>query len=158
MAEGHAQRHQVEFGGSPVSTEFDGRLGFDLIDRIPVFTLSHDFSEHAARQIRYALVSTWGPERPFYQRYEWVVIDIRMVTGWAEGAGRFLTQLRDRLRQIGGRFRAPDGAELWGGDLVLVAYDTSMLPGEFLTGDTVAAAVALVNERRAAARAAVLQR
>jgi hypothetical protein len=143
MAEGHAQRHQVEFGGSPVGTEFDGKLAFKLVDRVPIFTTSHEFTAHTARQIRYALVSTWGPERPFYQRYQWVAIDVRMVTGWEPGAPGFLAQLRDRLRQLGG-------------DLVLVAYDTSALPGEFATAETVEAAVEQVHQRRDAARALML--
>ena len=144
MAGDHARKHQLEFGGSPVGTEFDGRLQFDRIDRIPIFTVSHFFSAHAARQIRYALVSTWGPERPFYQRYQWVIIDARMVTGWEDDARLFVQQLRDRLRQLGG-------------DLVLVAYETSALDGEFATAETQEAAVALVKERRAAARATALQ-
>ncbi len=142
---GHEQRHQLEFGGSPVSTEFDGSLQFKMQDRIPIFVVSQDFTAHTARQIRYGLVATWGPERPFYQRYQWVILDLRMVTSWEEGTPAFVGQLRDRLRQLGG-------------DLVLVAYDTSMLPGEYTVAETVEAAVALVNERRAAARAALLQR
>lgn len=145
MAAGHDARHQLEFGGSPVGTEFDGKLGFRFIDRIPVFVASHAFSSHTARQIRYALVSTWGPERPFYQRYQWVIVDVRMVDGWEENTPQFLAQLRDRLRGFGG-------------DLVLVAYETSSLPGEFLTAETVDAAVELVQGRRAEARTAALQR
>jgi len=143
MAEGHAQRHQVEFGGSPVGTEFDGKLAFKLIDRVPALTASYEFTAHTARQIRYALVSTWGPERPFYQRYQWVILDVRMVTGWEPGAPGFVAQLRDRLRQLGG-------------DLVLVAYDTAMLPGEFRTADTIEAAVELVHQLRDAERAKMI--
>jgi hypothetical protein len=143
MAEGHAQRHQVEFGGSPVGTEFDGKIAFKLIDRIPILTTSHEFTAHTARQIRYALVATWGPERPFYQRYQWLVLDIRMVTGWEPGAPAFAVQLRDRLRQFGG-------------DLVLVAHDTSSLPGDFTSAETVEAAVEIVHQRRDAARGKAL--
>jgi hypothetical protein len=145
LAAGHEQRHQVEFGGSPVGAEFDGRLAFDVKDRIPVLTVSHEFSAHTARQIRYALVATWGPERPFYQRYQWVILDLRMITSWEEGAPGFVGQLRDRLRQLGG-------------NLVLVAYDTSMLPGEYRVAETVDAAVAMVKEERDRLRRETLQR
>jgi len=145
MAEGHAQRHQVEIGGSPVSTEFDGKLSFKLLDRVPVFTASHDFTAHTARQIRYALVSTWGPERPFYQRYQWVILDIRMVTGWEPGAPGFVAQLRDRLGSLGG-------------DLVLVAYDTSTLEGEYRTAESVEAAVERVHQLRDDARTSIVGR
>jgi hypothetical protein len=145
MESGHDQRLQLEFGGSPVATEFDGKLAFDLIDRIPIFTAAHDFSAHTARQIRYGLVATWGPERPFYQRYQWVILDVRLVTGWEDGAPAFVHQLRDRLRSLDG-------------DLVLVGGDTSMLPDDYTTADSIEAAVALVKERRAVARAAALQR
>lgn len=146
MATGHQLRHAVEFGGSPVGTEFDGSLSFQSIDRVPIFTVSQDFTAHTARQLRYGLVATWGPERPFYQRYPWVVLDLRMVTGWQEGAPAFVAQLGDLLRRERG------------GDLVLVAYDTSNLPGEYLAAGTVDEAVALVKERREAARLAVLRR
>ena len=132
------------FGAEPYfSREFDGKLAFKQVDRIPILTASHDFTAHTARQIRYALVATWGPERPFYQRYEWIILDIRMVTGWEPGAPAFVAQLRDRLRQLEG-------------DLVLVAYDTSSLPGEFTTAETVEAAVEIVHRRRDEARANAL--
>jgi hypothetical protein len=144
MAESH-ERHALEFGGSPVGTEFYGSLGFQQIDRVPVYTVSQDFSAETARQIRYGLVATWGPERPFYHRYQWVVLDLRMVDGWEPGAPEFVAQLRDRLRELGG-------------DLVLVAYDTSALAGDYLTAETVQEAVDLVKQRRAAAREAALRR
>lgn len=136
------QQHALEFGGSPVGTEFDGSLSFRQIDRIPIFTLSAAFTPHAARQIRYGLVSTWGPERPFYQRYQWVVIDVRMVTAWQEGSSRFVEQLRDRLRELGG-------------ELVLVSDQGHLPPGMTVVG-TVDAAVEWVSEARKSARSAAL--
>jgi len=145
MAGGHEQRHSLEFGGSPVATEFDGSLSFQSVDRIPIFTISQGFSALTARQIRYGLVATWGPERPGYQRYQWVILDLRMVSGWEAGTPQFVAQLRDRLRQLGG-------------DLVLVAHDPSMLPGEFRVDETPEAAIATVKALRAEARAAALGR
>ena len=87
----------------------------------------------------------WGPERPFYQRYQWVILDVRMTDRWEEGAAGFVGQLRDRLRQLGG-------------NLVLVAYDTSMLPGEYPVAETVEQAVAMVKEERDRLRRETLQR
>src|SRR4051812_4619191 len=99
---GHEKQHALEFGGSPVSTEFPGQLQFALADRIPILVLSQTFDEEAARAVRYSLVATVGPERPFYHRYPDVVLDVRMVTSWAEGAGSFVNQLRERLKKLGG--------------------------------------------------------
>ncbi len=142
---GHEHAHRLEYGGSPVGTEFDGSLSFKQIDRIPIFTASQTFTAQTARQIRYGLVSTWGPERPFYQRYQWVILDARMCTGWEPDGVRFTAQLRDRLRELGG-------------DLMLVAYDTTMLEGEYLVAETLEDAVTRVKDLRAAARAAALSR
>jgi hypothetical protein len=103
MAVGHEKQHQLEFGGSPVSTEFPGQLQFSLADRIPVLVLSQTFDEEAARAVRYSLVATVGPERPYYHRYPDVVLDVRMVTGWAEGAGGFVNALSERLRKLSGQ-------------------------------------------------------
>jgi hypothetical protein len=114
-------------------------------DRIPILVTAHHFNAWTARQIRYALVATWGPERPFYQRYQWVILDVRMTDRWEEGAPQFVAQLRDRLQQLGG-------------DLVLVAYDTSMLPGEYRAAETVEDAVAMVKEERDRLRRETLQR
>jgi hypothetical protein len=145
MAAGHEQRHALEFGGSPVTTEFDGSLSVQLVDRIPIFTVSQDFSALTARQVRYGLVATWGPERPGYQRYQWVILDLRMVSGWEPGTPEFVARLRDRLRQLGG-------------DLVLVAPEGGAPPGDYPVEATVEAAVEQVKRRRAEARAAALGR
>jgi len=85
-----------------VGTEFDGSLRFELVDRIPNLLVSSDFSEKTARQIRYALVATVGPERPFYHRYPWVVLDVRMVGEWLPGSGEFVGALQERLRSLNG--------------------------------------------------------
>ena len=125
MAEVHAAQHGIEFGGSPVSHEFPGRLKFDLQARLPVIAVSGPFDDDAARGIRYLLIATWGPERPFYQRYPYVVLDLRMVSEFAEGAGAFLGQLRDRLRALDG-------------DLFIAAREATPLSGEarlFATAD-----------------------
>lgn len=100
MAAGH--QHHLEFGGSHVTTEFDGSLQFSAVDRIPCLSVSNTFSPKTARQIRYLLVSTVGPERPFYHRYQYVVLDVRMISTWESGSGEFVTQLRDRLKNLGG--------------------------------------------------------
>ena len=140
MAAGH--QHHLEFGGSPVATEFDGKLSFQLADRIPVIAVSHEFTEKTARQIRYALVATVGAERPFYHRYPFVVLDVRMINEWLPGSGEFVGALRDRLRNIGG-------------ELFVVATMENPVPGgtplHTTIEDAVAAAKALRAERRAAA-------
>lgn len=141
---GHGQHH-LEFGGSPVGEDFDGRISFRRVERIPVITVSQTFGELTARQIRYHLVATVGAERPFYQRYQYAIIDLRMVTGWEDGAAGFLGQLRDRLREIGG-------------ELFLVTYDASVLPGEFKVYDSMDDAVAAARQLRAENRAASLER
>jgi len=113
MASG--EQHHLEFGGSPVTTEFPGKLQFRRVDRLPVISLSHRFDEETAREVRYQLVATVGPERPFYHRYLYVVLDVRMVDPWAPGSGEFVAALRDRMATSAGscswwrtrRFRFP---------------------------------------------------
>lgn len=96
------RQHLLEFGGSHVTTEFDGSLRFDLLYRIPYISVSHEFTGMTARQIRYALVATVGSERPFYHRWPWVILDVQMISAWEEGSGDFLAALQDRLREIDG--------------------------------------------------------
>src|SRR5687768_7082515 len=96
------EQHHLEFGGSPVTTEFPGKLQFQLVDRLPLISVSHTFSQETARQIRYQLVATVGPERPFYPRYLQVILDVRMIDRWADGAGEFVGALRQRMQHIGG--------------------------------------------------------
>ena len=142
MAAGH--QHHLEFGGSPVGTEFDGRLRFRLVDRIPHLSLSHEFDESAARQIRYALVGTVGAERPFYHRYLYVVLDVRMVSGWTNEGGQFVAALRQRMQKIGG-------------ELYLVATESVPVPAGVPTFDTPEAAIDAAREQRTQRRAASLR-
>jgi hypothetical protein len=102
MAVGHEKQHKLEYGGSDVTTEFPGQLQFRLVDRIPVLVLSHQFDEEAARAVRYSLVATVGPERPYYHRYRYVVLDVRMVSEWLPGSGKFVKALADRIKSLGG--------------------------------------------------------
>ena len=141
----HAHQHRLEFGGSPVGTEFDGSLQFQLIDRIPHISVSQEFSETTARQIRYALVATVGPERPYYHRYHYVILDLRMITEWLPGGGEFVAALRERMRNIGG-------------ELFLVTTRPVPVPGETPTFDTVDAAAEAARAMRAERRLASLQR
>jgi hypothetical protein len=141
MAAGH--QHHLEFGGSPVGTEFPGKLHFDLIDRIPHIAVSHEFDEESARMVRYVLVATVGPERPFYHRYPWVVLDLRMISDWQPGAGEFIAALRERLRRIDG-------------ELFLVATTEIPVSREVPTFETVDEAVASAKAARARRRAAML--
>src|SRR5688500_5334962 len=117
MASGHEHQHRLEYGGSPVGTEIPGKLRFNLIDRIPHIEVSHTFDEETARMVRYALVATVGPERPFYHRYLWVVLDVRMISDWVQGSAQFVVALRDRLRRLGG-------------ELFLVVTDSTPVPGD----------------------------
>jgi hypothetical protein len=139
MASGH--QHHLEFGGSPVGTEFDGRLHFRLVDRVPHISVSHEFTEHTARQIRYALVGTVGPERPYYHRWTFVVLDVRMISEWKPGGGEFVGALRQRLAKLGG-------------ELFVVATQTVPVPSDVpvhpTAEDAIAAAKTLRAERRAA--------
>jgi hypothetical protein len=102
MAASHHKQHALEFGGSHVSTEFDGSLQFRLIARIPYITVSQDFTEKTARQIRYALVATVGPERPFYHRHHYVILDVRMIRNWQAGSAEFVKSLAERMSRIDG--------------------------------------------------------
>ena len=144
MAVGHEKQHQLEYGGSPVSTEFPGQLQFRLVDRIPVLDLSQDFDEEAARAIRYSLVATVGPERPYYHRYYDVVLDVRMVTHWHPSAGQFVADLRTRMKKLGG-------------DLFVVATEPTPVPGELLVFETAEEAVAAARTQRAERRRKALQ-
>lgn len=141
MAAGH--QHHLEFGGSPVATEFDGSLQFRLIDRIPHISVSHDFTEQTARQVRYALVATVGPERPFYHRYQYVILDVRMINKWSEGAGGFVNALRERLKRLGG-------------ELFLVTTEAVPVSGDVPSFKTVEDAAATAKKLRADRRAAAL--
>ena len=141
MAAGH--QHHLEFGGSPVGTEFDGSLQFRRVDRIPVISVSHDFTEQTARQIRYALVATVGPERPFYHRYQFVVLDVRMVGEWRPGGGDFVGALRERMKNLGG-------------DLFLVSTEPVPVPSGVPLFETPEAALDAAKTMRAEKRAAVL--
>ena len=143
MAVGHEKQHRLECGGSHVGTEFDGKLQFRLVDRIPHISVSHEFSELTARQVRYALVATVGPERPFYHRYRYVVLDVRMISDWLPGSGEFVVALRERMQKLGG-------------DLFLVATQPVPAPGvpTFATADE---AIAAAKQMRAERRAAALQ-
>jgi hypothetical protein len=144
MAEAHGQ-HYLEFGGSPVGTEFDGSLQFDLKDRIPIISVSQDFTEKTARQVRYALVATVGPERPYYHRYQYVVLDVRMIGRWQQGAGEFVGALRDRLRKLGG-------------ELFVVATTEIPVPSGVPTFETVDEAQSAARKLRADRRAEMLSR
>ena len=141
MAAGH--QHHLEYGGSPVSIEFDGSLQFRLFDRLPVISVSQDFTEHTARQVRYALVSTVGPERPFYHRYTHVILDVRMIGEWLPGTGEFVGALRERLRKLGG-------------ELFLVTTVQVPVPSDVPRYETAEEAVAAAKTMRAEQRAAVL--
>ncbi len=144
MAAGHEKQHHLEFGGSHVTTEFDGKLQFRLVNRIPHISVSHDFSELTARQVRYALVATVGPERPFYHRYQYVVLDVRMINEWLPGSGEFVGALRERMQKLGG-------------DLFLVATQPVPVPGGVPTFPTADEAIAAAKQMRAERRAAALQ-
>jgi len=141
MAGGHAQQHRLEFGGSPVATEFPGLLNFDLIDRIPHISVSHQFTEETARAIRYVLVATVGPERPFYHRYLYVVLDVRMIGEWLPGGAEFVAALRERMTKLGG-------------ELFLVGDEgvpvTAAVPRFTTVEDAITAAKKMRAERRAA--------
>lgn len=142
---GHGNQHFLEFGGSPVGTEFDGSLQFRLVDRIPVISVSQDFTEKTARQVRYELVATVGPERPFYHRHYYVVLDVRMIGEWKAGSGEFVGALRERMKKLGG-------------DLFLVATTKVPVPGSVPTFETSDEAIAAAKKLRADNRAAMLQR
>jgi len=142
MAAGH--QHHLEFGGSPVSTEFDGSLQFRTVDRIPVIAVSQDFTGKTARQIRYALVATVGPERPYYHRHLYVVLDVRMIDAWEPGSGEFVKALRDRMNHIGG-------------ELFVVAEGEIPVSADVARFETTEAAVDAAKKLRAERRAASLR-
>ena len=142
MAAGH--QHHLEYGGSAVSTEFDGSLQFELLARVPHISVSHEFTELTARQIRYALVATVGPERPYYHRYYDVILDVRMISGWQPGAGAFVDALHARMHRIGG-------------ELYLVATVPTPVTSDVPTFTTVEAALAQARANRAERRLATLQ-
>jgi len=138
------QQHHLEYGGSHVTTEFDGRISFDLVARIPVISVSHEFTGQTARQIRYHLVATVGAERPFYHRWPWVVLDVRMISSWEEGAGEFVEALQERLQDLEG-------------DLYLVASAQVPVAPSVRRFATPEEAIAAAREDRAAHRAELLQ-
>ncbi|MFN3652948.1 MAG: hypothetical protein ACK47B_25500 [Armatimonadota bacterium] len=142
MAAGN--QHHLEFGGSPVGTEFPGKIQFRLADRIPVLAVSHTFDEETARAIRYNLVATVGPERPYYHRYHFVVLDVRMISEWLPGAGEFVNALRQRMRSIGG-------------ELFVVSTVEIPVSGDVPRFETLEDAIAAAKEMRAAKRAAGLR-
>jgi hypothetical protein len=143
MAAGN--QHHLEFGGSPVDVEFPGMLQFHLVDRIPVISVSHAFGEDTARAVRYELVATVGPERPFYHRYLYVVLDVRMISAWLPGGGEFVAALRDRMKAIGG-------------ELFVVTHLDIPVPGATLKFETPDEAVAAAKQLRAERRAEKLGR
>lgn len=144
MSVGHEKQHHLEFGGSPVTTEFPGQLQFRLVDRIPVLVLSQDFDEEAARAVRYSLVATVGPERPFYHRYLDVVLDVRMVTHWHPSAGQFVNDLRARMKKLGG-------------DLFVIATEPIPTSSEVRIFESAEEAVTAAKEQRAERRRRALQ-
>jgi hypothetical protein len=131
----HESQHVLEFGGSKVDAEFDGTIAFNLVDRIPVITISHTFWAHTARQFRYLMSGSFGSEKPFHQQYNWAIVDLRMVSDYRDDTPQFLVEARDTFRRLGG-------------DLVLVTYQPELLPEGFKTFETVDEAVAAVKEAR----------
>jgi hypothetical protein len=114
------------------------------VDRIPVISVSHAFTEKTARQIRYELVATVGPERPFYHRHYYVVLDVRMISEWQPGAGDFVGALRQRMQKIGG-------------ELFIVTTTPIPVPSDVPQFPTADEAVAAAKELRAERRAAALR-
>ncbi len=141
---GHGSQHTLEFGGSRVGSEFDGSLQFRLVDRIPWISVSHEFTEQTARQVRYALVGTVGPERPFYHRYLFVVLDVRMISAWHPGAAEFVNALRDRMQRLGG-------------ELIVVTTDQVPIANTVPIRDTPEDAIAHAKHLRAEKRSRLLQ-
>lgn len=141
MSEESARQHELEFGGSEVKEDFDGTINFSLRDAIPIITISYTFNDTTARQFRYLMGATLAPqEYHFHQRYDNLVVDLRPVTGWRGEAVAFLGEVRDALRRLGG-------------DLYLVTYDASMLPGEFRLYESVDEALDAVRAARQKAAA-----
>jgi hypothetical protein len=142
MSEEPARQHELEFGGSEVKEDFDGTISFRLRDAIPVLTVSYTFNDTTARQFRYLMGATLGPqEYHFHQQYQYLIVDLRAVTAWRGEAPAFMGEVREAMRRLGG-------------DLFLVTYDASMLPGEFHVYETVDGALEAVKavRQRTAAR------
>jgi hypothetical protein len=134
-------QHELEFGGSQVASDSDGTIKFDLINAIPVITLSYTFGDTSARQFRYLMGATLAPqEYHFHQRYRNLIVDLRAVTAWQGEAASLLADTRDSLRRLGG-------------DLYVVSYDASALPGEFQIFETVNEALEALKAAQQQARA-----
>jgi hypothetical protein len=129
------QQHSLEFGGSPVTADFDGTIAYRLLNRVPIITVSYTFSALTARQFRYLMLGTFERESPFYQRYKDCVLDLRAVTSWRDDAAQFLITARDTFRGLGG-------------DLYVVTYDSSPLPAGLQAFETVDAAVGAARARK----------
>jgi len=141
MSSESARQHGLEFGGSHVHSDFDGTINFRLVDGIPIITVSYTFGDTTARQFRYLMGATLGPqEYHFHQRYQYLIADLRAVTAWKGEAAAFMGEVRDALA-------------LLGGELHLVTYDASMLPGTFAVHETLEQALDAVKEIRQKARA-----
>jgi hypothetical protein len=141
MSSESARQHDLEFGGSHVHSDFDGTINFRLADAIPVITISYTFGDTTARQFRYLMGATLGPqEYHFHQRYQYLVVDLRPVTAWKEGAAQFMAEVRDALQRVGG-------------ELHVVTYDASKLAGDFAVHETVDEALDAIKETRQRARA-----
>jgi hypothetical protein len=72
------------------------------------------------------------------------VLDLRMVTQWADGAGGFVAALRDRMRNIGG-------------ELYVVSESPIPAPGDTRVYPTPDAAIAAAKELRAEHRTRALR-
>jgi hypothetical protein len=131
----HEAQHQLEFGGSPVKEEFDGTISFELIDRIPVITISHTFWAQTSRQFRYLMNGSLDVEKPFHYQYNWAIVDLRMVSEYRDDALDFLMGMRDALHRLRG-------------DLVAVTYQPEVLPEGFKAYESIDEAVAAVKEAR----------
>lgn len=141
MSSESARQHGLEFGGSHFHDDTDGTINFRLADAIPVITVSYTFGDTTARQFRYLMGATVGPEEyHFHQRYQYLVADLRAVTGWAGEAAAFMGQMREAMSGVGG-------------ELHVVTYDPSPLPGAFHVHETVDAALDAIKETRQRARA-----
>ncbi len=131
----HDSQHLIEFGGSSITEEFDGTISFNLIDRIPVLTISHTFWAHTARQFRYLMNGSLDTEKPFHYQYNWAVADLRMVSDYRDDAPRFLGETREALRRLRG-------------DLLVVTYQPEVLPAGFRTFESVEEAVEAAKQGR----------
>jgi hypothetical protein len=142
MSSESGPQHALEFGGSHVGRDFDGTINFRLHGDVPVITVSYTFGATTARQFRYLMGATLSPqEYHFHQRYQYLVVDLRAVTGWIDDTPEFVAETRETMRRLGG-------------ELYLVAYDAPALLGSFPTFETVDEALAAVNADREQKRAA----